>query len=98
HQVAEDEQVSTLLSSGADASQRLSAVFQVAALKGALVNPKRSKPLKKAEVGRIEHYCESLLSGEKPYQVAAREGQSDFETFVERLIEAVLSGGTALAL
>jgi hypothetical protein len=48
--------------------------------------------MKKADVVRIERYCVSLLSGERPYQIAAREGRSDYNTFVENLIEGVLSG------
>jgi HD superfamily phosphohydrolase len=89
-QVAKDDRVQRLLGSGADPSQRLSILFQIATLKTAAPEPTRK--LKKADVIRIEKYCESLQAGEKPYQIAAREGRSDYETFARNLIEGVLSG------
>lgn len=92
HEIAQDEQVVNLLGSGADSSRRLSALFQVATLKFALVTPEKLKRIKKADVSRIERYCDSLMSGQQPYQVAARDGQSDYGTFTEHLIEGVLSG------
>jgi len=96
HEIAQDKQFVGLLSSGADSSERLSALFQIAILRFALANSEKVKRIKKADVGRIERYCDSLLSGERPYQVAARDGRSDYNTFVENLIEGILSGHTTL--
>jgi uncharacterized protein len=92
HQAAEDQLVSNLLSSGGDASERLSALLHVGTLKNAVANPERGRKLKKADLVRIDRYCDSLLSGEKPFQIAAREAQQTYDAFVERLILAVLSG------
>jgi hypothetical protein len=94
-QVAKDALASNLLSSGADASERLSALFHTATLRIALTNTERGKKLKKAEVLRIQQYCDSLLSGEKPYQIAARESLPTYDAYLERLILAVLHGETS---
>jgi len=98
HEIGQDREFATLLSSGADLSQRLSALFQVSTLRVVLASSGKFKPIKKADVGRIERYCNSLLSGDRPYQVAAREGRSDYGAFVENLIEGVLSGRTGPSL
>lgn len=98
HEIAQDEQFANLLNSGADSSQRLSALFQVAALRHVLANPDKQRRLKKVDVNLIERYCHSLLSGDRPYRVAAREGKSDYQTFVTNLIEGVLSGLTGPGL
>ena len=92
HEIAQDRQFASLLSSGADSSERLSTLFQISTLRFALTSSEKLKRMKKADVVRIERYCVSLLSGERPYQIAAREGRSDYNTFVENLIEGVLSG------
>lgn len=97
-QAAADVKVAEILNSGADLSERLSALFQVGALKNAIANADRAKRLKKADVLRIDHYCDSLLSGEKPFQIAARQGQYTYDIFVERLVEAVLSGSAGSTL
>jgi HD superfamily phosphohydrolase len=54
HQAAQDQLVSDLLASGEDASERLSALFQIGALRAAVANSERGKKLKKAEVARID--------------------------------------------
>jgi HD superfamily phosphohydrolase len=92
HEIGQDKQFATLLAGGSDPSQRLSALLQVSTLRVALATSEKVKRMKKADISRIERYCDSLLSGERPYQVAAREGRSDYGGFVENLIEGVLSG------
>ena len=98
HEIAQDEQFATLVSRGVDLSQRLSALFQIATLRHALASSDKPKRIKKADVVLIERYCDSLLSGGRPYQVAAREGQSGYGSFVDNLIEGVLSGRTGPSL
>jgi len=89
---AGDDTITALLTSGGDPSERFSVLFQVAALEEFIKGNDKSKRFKKAEVTRINHYCQSLLKGTKPYQVAARDGGNSYDSFVERLLEAVLTG------
>jgi len=95
HQAAKDPIFSDLLNSGGDAVERLSALFHVGTLTLSLTDTERGKKLRKAEIQTINRYCDSMISGEKPYQIAAREKQLTFDAFVERLIKAVLSGGNS---
>jgi HD superfamily phosphohydrolase len=86
---ADDDAVLGLLTSNADADERFSSLFQIAILQRLAAGDDKSKKFKATQVARIQQYCDTLHSGAKPYQVAAREGEADYQTFVARLLEAV---------
>jgi hypothetical protein len=69
--------------------ERLSSLFQVAALKEAM-DRSESRKFKKADVVRIDTYCKSVVAGTQPVQVAARAGDASYIAFVSDLVDALL--------
>jgi HD superfamily phosphohydrolase len=63
HEIAQDKQFAGLLSRGTASPERLTALFQISTLRFALRTSEKLKRMKKSDVGHIERYCDSLLSG-----------------------------------
>jgi hypothetical protein len=96
---AADHQLLDRLSSGADVEQRLSVLFQVAALKDAVAPSPKPKVLSGTDIIRIDGYCASLMSGQKPHEIpAARLGAQDYTTYIAELMKAALSSSDDLEL
>lgn len=88
---SQDGDFMKLLESGAGLMERLSSLFQVAALQDATARSE-SRKFKRADVVKIDAYCKSVVAGTHPLQVvAARAGDRSYMAFVSDLVDALLS-------
>lgn len=81
------------VSSGADATDRLSALLHVAILESPIGRVDRK--LKRTDSANVEAYIGSIRMGSKPVQVAAREGGNTFQAFADAVITAVTAQSQA---
>jgi HD superfamily phosphohydrolase len=80
-----------------DVRGRLTQLFHIALLNQVLQDNSTTKRLKKPQAKVVEAYCASLRMGGGPAQISAREGTGSIgiKDFTDRLIAAVLAGGSA---
>jgi hypothetical protein len=88
-EAAKDGAFLALISSGGDPAERLTGLLHIAVLQ-TLPGP-TGKKLKKADSANIEAYIGSIRMGNKPAQIAARDGGNSFQGFADAVFEAVIA-------
>ena len=88
-EAAKDAAFLAVISSGGDPAERLTGLLHIAVLQ-TLPGP-AGKRLKKADSTNVEAYIGSIRMGNKPAQIAAREGGNSFQAFADAVFEAVIA-------
>ena len=86
-EAAKDNAFLATVSSGGDPAERLTALLHIAVLQ-AFTGPAGTR-LKKPDAMIVKSYVASIRMGNKPAQLAAREGRNTFQDLVDAIFEAV---------
>ena len=87
-EAGKDSAFLAIVSSDGDPAERLSALLHVAVLE-TLPGPTGRK-LKKVDSTNVNAYIASIRMGNKPVQLAARQGSETFQAFADAIFEAVV--------